>query len=65
MGCRNCRKRPHNKDSSPKRPVRGSIRKQKRLEMRRKKKSAIEKTHKRSVELSSGKTISESVMSVI
>jgi hypothetical protein len=80
MACRKCRKRKRNMDVSPKRPARGSIRKAKRQEMRRKKKekmrdevqseptapsSSSEEPHELGVELSRGKTISESVMSVI
>lgn len=65
--CKNCRNKKRNLDKSPKRPARGSIRKAKRLEMRRqrKKKLIADKTHESSVEFSGGKTISESVMSVV
>jgi len=65
MVCKKCRKRKHNMDSSPKRPERGSIRKRKRDEMRKKKKLAMQKTKERSKKFSGGKTIRQSVMSVV
>lgn len=65
--CKNCRKKPKNLESSPKRPARGSIRKAKRQEMRRQKKRRLtaEKAHESSVESTSGNTVSESVVSVV
>lgn len=65
MVCKNCRKRKRNVDSSPKRPERGSIRKRKRDEMRRKKKLTMQKSKERSEELSGGKTICQSIVSII
>lgn len=58
----------NDRTAAPARKVRGSIRKAKRQEMRRQKMAkltAAHKPHKLSVELGTGKTIGESVVSVI
>lgn len=74
--CRKCREKRMNTTNPLPRKPRGSIRKAKRAEMRKQKnvrmaaakaaaQSTTEEPHKLSVELGGGKTVSQSVMSVI
>lgn len=63
--CKNCRKKRPNMENCPKKTS-GSIRAAKRAEQRAlKKRRLAEATNESVVELSSGNTISESIVSVI
>ena len=66
--CRKCRQnRPPNMEAAPKRPPRGSLRKARRDAERVAKKARLtaEKAEQLPVELGSGKTICESIVSVV